>query len=219
MTETLRPVTGEWLDKLEIGALGPADAEGALGVLVRGMRDNPVHVAAFGDDPERRQERLRRMFEGAFDAMGWQTNMLAARDADGTILGVCGAMPPGGCQLGAGQQLRLMPRVLSNGPRAAIKTMRWLGAWAKRDPEKRHWHLGPIAVDAHLQGRGVGSKLMEVFCARVDAAGEEAYLETDKPENVRFYERFGFEVVGEQEVLGVPNWFMRRPPRVRDASG
>jgi ribosomal protein S18 acetylase RimI-like enzyme len=211
MTESLRSAPGgEWLDGLEIGALGPADAQDALGVLARGMRDNPVHVAVFGDDRARRQEKLSRMFEGAFGAMGWQTNMLAARGPDGTIVGVCGALPPGGCRLGPGQQLRLMPRLLSNGPRASLRAMRWLGAWAKRDPEERHWHLGPIAVDAHLQGMGVGSKLMEVFCARVDAAGEEAYLETDKTANVRFYERFGFEVVGEQEVLGVPNWFMLR---------
>jgi ribosomal protein S18 acetylase RimI-like enzyme len=220
MAENLKAAPGGgWLDGLEIGALGLADAEAALGVLARGMRDNPVHVAVFGDDPERRQERLRRVFEGAFDAMGWQTNMLAARDADGTILGVCGALPPGGCRMDLGQQLRVMPRLLSNGPRVAVRAMRWLGAWARRDPDERHWHLGPIAVDAHLQGRGVGSKLMEVFCARVDAAGEEAYLETDKPENVRFYERFGFEVVGEQAVLGVPNWFMIRPCRKGGASG
>jgi predicted N-acetyltransferase YhbS len=57
---------------------------------------------------------------------------------------------------------------------------------------------------------GIGSKLMRVFSARVDAAGEDVYLETDKPTNVPFYERFGFEVVSEQEVLGVPNWFMLR---------
>jgi ribosomal protein S18 acetylase RimI-like enzyme len=49
----------------------------------------------------------------------------------------------------------------------------------------------------------------------MDAAGEDAYLETDKPENVRFYERFGFEVVGEQEVIGVPNWYMARRPDAR----
>ena len=54
-----------------------------------------------------------------------------------------------------------------------------MGTWAKHDPEEPHWHLGPVAVDAHL--------------------------ETDRPENVSFYERFGFEIVGEQEVLGVPN--------------
>lgn len=65
-------------------------------------------------------------------------------------------------------------------------------------------------MDAHLQGAGVGSKLMRVFAARMDAAGDAAYLETDKPENVRFYEKFGFQVTGEEEVLGVTNWFMLR---------
>jgi len=86
----------------------------------------------------------------------------------------------------------------------------WLGAWGKRDPEERHCYFGPLAVDAHLQGMGIGSKLLRVFCARMDAAGEDAYLETDKAINVRLYERFGFEVVTEGEVLGIPNWFMLR---------
>ena len=63
-------------------------------------------------------------------------------------------------------------------------------------------------MDAHLQGMGIDSKLLRVFCARMDAAGEDAYLETDKAINVRLYERFGFEVVTEGEVLGIPNWFM-----------
>ena len=36
VTETLKSTPGdEWLDGLEIGALGPADAEDALGVLAR----------------------------------------------------------------------------------------------------------------------------------------------------------------------------------------
>ena len=87
-----------------------------------------------------------------------------------------------------------------------------MGTWAKHDPEEPHWHLGPVAVDAHLQGMGVGSRLMQAFCAKMDAEHEDAYLETDKPENVRFYERFGFEVVSEQDVLGTPNWFMLRRP-------
>jgi predicted N-acetyltransferase YhbS len=72
-----------------------------------------------------------------------------------------------------------------------------------------------VAVDEGLQRMGVGSRLMEVYCAQVDASGEDAYLETDKPGNVSFYERFGFELVGEQEVLGVPNWFMTRKPQRR----
>ena len=215
MSESLRPTSsGEWLDGFEVGALGPADAEQVVGVLSRGMRDNPLHVAIFGEDPGRRQERLRRLFGTAFHGMGWQKHMLAARSADGAIVGVCGILPPGNCLPTPAQQLRMLPGMLQNGPGATYRTLRWLGAWSKHHLEERHWHLGPIAVDAGRQRRGVGSLLMEVFCAQVDASGEVAYLETDKPGNVRFYERFGFEVISEQEVLGAPNWFMlRRPER------
>ena len=211
MTESLRRTSsGKWLDTLEIGALGPGDAEQVVGVLSRGMRDNPVHVAVYGEDPERRLERLRRIFGTAFHGMDWQRYMLAARSADGAIVGVCGILPPGNCLPTPAQQLRMLPGMLQNGPRATYRTLRWLGAWSKHHPKEHHWHLGPVAVDAGLQRRGVGSLLMEVFRAQVDASGEEAYLETDKPGNVRFYERFGFEVIGEQDVLGVPNWFMLR---------
>ena len=204
------------LERLEIGALDDAALAEAVEVIVRSMLDNPNHVAAFGRDPGIRQRRLLRLF-GAMAAaeVGRDREMLTARGPDGTILGVCGMMPPGRCQPGLGRQLRLAPAMLTLGPRSAGRTMKWLGTWSEHDPEERHWHLGPVAVDANLQGRGIGSKLMRAFCARMDAAGEVAYLETDKEINVSFYERFGFEVVGEEEVLGVPNWFMIRRPEKR----
>jgi ribosomal protein S18 acetylase RimI-like enzyme len=198
------------LEGLEIGALDVSEVEEALGVVVRGMRDNPVHVAAFGENPEVREQRIRRLFSGAFAMLDLPRHLLAARSAEGVIVGAMGIIPPGECRASAAQQLRLLPRLLANGPRSAVRTAKWMGAWNKHDPTERHWHFGPLAVDAHLQGIGIGSKLMRVFCARMDAAGGDAYLETDKQINVRFYERFGFEVVGEEEVLGVPNWFMLR---------
>jgi ribosomal protein S18 acetylase RimI-like enzyme len=202
--------TSRNLDGLEIGTLDASEVGEALGVISRGMRDNPIHVSAFGDDPERRKESLHRFFDAAFAVIGLQKHTLVARSEDGNIMGVMGMMPPGDCLPGPGQKLRMLPSLLASGPRAAGRTMTWLGAWRKRDPDERHWHFGPLVVDAHLQGMGIGSKLMRVFCARMDAAGEDAYLETDKPINVRLYERFGFEIIGEQEVLGVPNYFMLR---------
>jgi ribosomal protein S18 acetylase RimI-like enzyme len=205
-------VTGRraWLDAVEIGAVHASEVEEALDVTARGMRDNPLTVAAFGGDPGQRRQRFRRFMGGVAKALGWGPNMLVARSADGEIAGVCNVMPPGECLSSPSQQLRMLPSLLSNGPHTAGRTMRWLGVWSERDPDERHWHIGPLAVDAHLQGMGVGFLLMQVFCAQMDAAHEDAYLETDKKINVRFYERFGFEVVGEQEVLGVTNWFMLR---------
>lgn len=38
------------------------EVSAAAAVLARGMRDNPGHVAAFGDDPDQRQRSLRRLF-------------------------------------------------------------------------------------------------------------------------------------------------------------
>ncbi len=203
-----------WLDWMEIGVFDASEIEEVLDVLARGMRDNPLHVAAFGEDPERRRRSFRRLMAAAFSIRDFSHTLVARRE-DGVIVGVCGMMPPGNCLPDFRQRLQLVPTLLSIGPRAVGRTMRWLGVWEKHDPEERHWHLGPLAVDAHLQGMGVGSRMMQVFCAQMDAAREDAYLETDKPENVRFYERFGFELIGEQEVLGVTNYFMLRRPERR----
>ena len=197
----------------EIGTGDPTEMGAVAGVISRGMRDNPTHVAALGEDPRLRERRVRRIFARVLPAMGH--SLILARNPDGAVVGVLGMAAPGRCQPNARQRARLTLGLLPLGPRALSRSLRWVGAWEKRDPEERHWHLGPVAVDAHLQGMGIGSKLMRVFCAQMDAAGEDAYLETDKPENVRFYERFGFEVVGEEDVLGVPNWYMARRPRAR----
>jgi ribosomal protein S18 acetylase RimI-like enzyme len=201
------------LGGLEIGASDPSEIGAVLGLISRSMRDNPTHVAALGEDPERRQKRVHRIFSKVLPVMGHFDHLLVARHPDNTVLGVLGMAAPGRCQPNAKQRMQLTLGLLPLGPYALSRSLRWVGTWEKHDPEERHWHLGPVAVDAHLQGMGIGSKLMRVFCAQMDAAEETAYLETDKPENVRSYERFGFEIVGEEQVIGVPNWYMARPAR------
>ena len=90
--------------------------------------------------------------------------------------------------------------------------MRWTGEWARRDPTWPHWHVGPVAVDSHLQGQGIGGAMLAAFCERMDRAHMLSYLETDKFVNVGFYEKFGFRVIEDAPVLGTPNWFMSRAP-------
>jgi hypothetical protein len=55
--------------------------------------------------------------------------------------------------------------------------------------------------------------MLLAFCARMDELGGVAFLETDKLDSVRFYGRCGFEVREQGEVLGTPNWWMRRQAR------
>jgi GNAT superfamily N-acetyltransferase len=201
------------VSELELRDLKRGEIPAAVGVLSRGMRDNPLHVAAFGPDPGQRERRLRRLFAALFRVLMAQPPLGAWRD--GELVGVTGIAPPGTCRPGAAQRLRMLPTVISLGPRTAGRLGRWLAAWSERDPEEPHSHLGPLAVDAHLQGQGIGSRILAEYTSRLDAAGELGYLETDKAENVRLYERHGFVTVEEAEVIGVPNWFMRREPGAR----
>ena len=61
-----------------------------------------------------------------------------------------------------------------------------------------------------LASEATGDPRFAEYTRRLDGDGEDAYLETDKVENVALYGRYGFEVVEEAEVLGVANWFMWR---------
>ena len=129
---------------------------------------------------------------------------------DDALVGVTGVAPPGACQPNAVQRLRMAPSILPSGLRSSARVLMWVGAWADHDPREPHVHLGPLAVEPARWGQGVGSLILTEHCRRLDDQGAVGYLETDKPENVRLYERFGYRVVSEAAVIGVPNWFMRR---------
>ncbi len=198
------------LKRLEILELTRSEADNAAAVLGRGMRDNPLHVRAFGANPDRREAALTRMFEALLRQYISKGEILGAFSS-GTLIGVCGMVEPERCQLTTTEKLRLLPAIVAgSGLGGTVRVLSWTVAWSGQDPKEAHWHLGPVAIERHLQGKGVGTELLREFCSRMDASRSMAYLETDKRENVPFYERFGFQVAAEQQVLGVPNWFMTR---------
>jgi ribosomal protein S18 acetylase RimI-like enzyme len=195
---------------MEIRELLPSELDSAALLLSRGMQENPNNLAAFGGNAERRRKLLAVFFQKLLPAQNRRGAFLGAFDAS-TLLGVCGMAEPGRCQPGLGEKLRIATGLLANGaPGVLLRVSRWGGGWAREDPREPHWHLGPVAVDAHLQGRGVGGALLAEFCRRMDERGTLAYLETDKIENTAFYRKYGFVVKSEGCVLGVPNWYMSR---------
>jgi hypothetical protein len=54
---------------VEIRELRNLEIEEAARLLSRGMRDNPINIAAFGVDPMRRQEALARFFQAAMQGL------------------------------------------------------------------------------------------------------------------------------------------------------
>jgi ribosomal protein S18 acetylase RimI-like enzyme len=195
---------------LTLRALADPEIPAAAAVLADGMRDNPLHVRAFGDDPAPRERALTRLFESVL--LRVQTKgLIEGAFQEGRLIGVCGGLAPGNCRVTLGQKLAFLPALKKgNSWTTVFRVLEWAGAWSKRDPDKAHWHLGPVGVQRSEQGKGVGRALMASFCARMDADRADAYLETDKEINVKIYEKFGFKVVAREEIIGVPCWSMSR---------
>ena len=82
-------------------------------------------------------------------------------------------------------------------------------------PEEPHWYLAVLGSDPTVRGQGFGQALMHSRLDRCDAENCPAYLESSKPENVPYYERFGFTVTDEIKLPqgGPPIWPMWREPR------
>lgn len=195
----------------EIRRISPSELRLAAAVLGRGMRDNPLHIAAFGGDSAFREKTLAGVFR-AFLAMEVATKgLVVGAFKNGSLVGVCGMMRPGCCQLAPPEKIILLPKLLWNcGVRGTGKLLSQFGNWSTHDPAKPHWHLGPVGIERELQGQGIGSLLLREFSRIVDDEKATAWLETDKEVNVSFYRKHGFDVVAEDTVNGVPNWFMER---------
>lgn len=196
-----------------IRPLAPDELPHAASVLAEGMRDNPLHLQAFGAGTQRRQRCLRRLMGYVVDYVEGNGVLLGAC-AQGELVGVLGMLEPGRCRPKPRRILKFALAIaLGNTPTAAWRIRRWFAAWARNDPREPHWHLGPLAVLPAWRRQGVGRRLMQHSCQYLDVLASTAWLETDGMQNVLFYRSFGFVVTREAAVLGVRNWFMCRPSR------
>lgn len=198
--------------EISIEELSPDDTPAALRMLARAFRDSPATVSMYGEKPLHRFVSIHRAFAGWVPAMT-DPPPVVARCGE-IVVGACAFAPPGRCiAVAAGRVRSAEGPPEGRSPEEWERMKAWLFAWADHDPAGEHWHLGPVGVEPGFQGMGIGSAMLERFCARMDAAGTMSWLETDKPQNVTLYERHGYEVVDETDILGTHNWWMRRPSR------
>jgi ribosomal protein S18 acetylase RimI-like enzyme len=81
-------------------------------------------------------------------------------------------------------------------------------------PDDAHVYLWYLGVDPSMQRRGVGRALMQRVLEDAADSDLQIYLETTKPENVGYYESFGFRTVGDARLVrGAHVWFMQRRPQ------
>lgn len=64
-------------------------------------------------------------------------------------------------------------------------------------PDEAHWYLPAMGADPTCQRKGYGSAVMAESLRRCDEGHVAAYLESTNPANIPFYQRFGFDVIGD----------------------
>ena len=190
-----------------------ADVRELAHTLGRAFFDDPV-MSWLIPDPGRRAKGLPVMFatmarhqflpDGGLDIAADGPNVAAA------------ALwaPPGRWKVARTTELRMMLGHLRALGSDAKRGLQVADVMKKNHPEEPHWYLAVIGSDPTYRGQGFGNALMSSGLERVDAEHAPAYLESSNPDNIAYYERFGFEVTGELGLPdGPPMWPMWRRPR------
>ena len=186
---------------VQISFMENRDIRKSANVLSVAMVDNPLHVAVFQGKGEQQRMEIEKMFHGLLIEL---PGIVFVAKENQNIVGV---MRMKSCQ---GRKVEDVPKNATDENDIGWRKSVWHAAWGRHDPKEQHWHLGPIGVLPGKQGSGIGSLLMARFCREVDACAAKAYLETEGDKNVRFYEKFGFEVLRVSEIFDVKNQYMLR---------
>ncbi len=208
--------------------LGECDFESAAALLTEAFFTNPAHVYLFPKETQRRRA-LPWLLQRNLAAQAPLDHSFCVAQESGnpprrTIVAMGFWNPPGSpsvsvrgllrlgfmaipiqCGVGASQRLLKSVRYLEDERRTALGS-------------RRAWYLNNMAVATHLRGSGLGSELLDrELRKRIDPSGHVAALATQRPENVRFYRRLGFEVVSGRSLgsgrCPFRNWIMVREPK------
>lgn len=194
---------------------GEADLEVIAETLALAFERYPLWSWAFGGDPDLgRLERLAAMRAvfgfgaGAALGYGW------VRVSEG-VEAVALWVPPGEPEMSPADAERFPALVREAcGEVAAVPVLAAIEAYERAQPsEPPHYFLSMLGTHPDHAGHGYGTALLAANLEEIDAAGARAFLETSVPANVRRYERLGFRVEREVELIaGIRSIQMWRAP-------
>jgi GNAT superfamily N-acetyltransferase len=180
--------------------------DATVSLLADAFVTNPLHISAFGPQ---RIDQNQLFFRIALQHMFNAHTFVAL--VDGEVRGYMHFAASPACVPPPEQIPDAATTLFKSLGEALPRVVEWFATWCQLDPEEPHAHLGPIGVSPKAQGQGIGTALMNRYLEHLKQARVAGYLETDRPENVEFYKRFGFVVQHEQELIDTPTWYMWRP--------
>ena len=187
----------------------------AVAVLCDAFHDYPVMRYVLKDAGPRYEERIRVLlgyFTGArlvrgFPVLGVERagRLVAVANVDPPVRG---PKPP---------ELRRLYREMcaTIGDAAVERFHAFADAARPLEPDLPHYYLGTLGVLHEEQGHGHARRLLEHLhgVSLADPASEGVVLTTETPDNRPFYERFGYQILGEANAEELRTWTLLRRDR------
>lgn len=173
-----------------------ADTAALSQALGRAFFDDPV-MAWLLPDAQARRRKLHKLFAALTRHHHLARGGVEVASVGTTIAAAALWDPPGRWQHSTAEELRAAPSMLATFGTALRRGLRVTELMKQAHPEEPHWYLAVIGSDPQVRGAGLGHALMRSRLDRCDAEFAPAYLESSNPDNIGYYERFGFEVTGE----------------------
>ena len=174
--------------------------------------DEPVSLRIYqGFSPEKRLRNLTADFLAELDVCLRYGSPLQSCE-DGKVVGAAVIYPPGSLPLPWHISIQMLVKSILGHDFYDIRPwLRWQKETAEIHPQAPHYYLQYLGVAPERQGQGFGSAILREITAQADQAGTGCYLETATIQNVPLYQRHGFQVIAEKDLIGLHTWFMWRP--------
>jgi len=194
------------------------DRDAAADLLTEVFFDNPGHTFIYPDAASRR-EQLRWLMYANLGAQLAVSRSFAEKDAHGNIAAMGFWRAPGTPKATREQlgQFGFLEMPVRHGQETFTRMVQSFEELEKRRMTglggRESWFLNNMVVSPAYQGTGVGTRLLREQLERVvDPSGYPASLTTQKPQNVSFYRRLGFQVTDDRPIgsasSSFPNWIM-----------
>lgn len=185
----------------------------AIATIAMAFHKDPLSVYVYPDEAERRR-RLPLMFSISLRYTLRYGEIITTPE----VTGVACWLPPKSTTVSIKRLLRIgiLPAALQMGLpglRRVNNAEDYMRSTHQHCIRGLHWYLWVLGVDPARQGQGHGGTLLRAGLERADASSLPCYLETMNPENVPFYQKFGFVIASEGIIpsSSVRMWSMIRP--------
>lgn len=201
--------------RIAITQLKPGYMREAVGVLSRAFDEDPVFTYYFYDS--RRRKFAYRPFFGDFIRANQRFGQVYVALIDQRVVAAAVWRPPEAGEPTPKERFQSFAAALAVRmffPKTAKVLFQGFDTMHALHPKEAFWYLGCVGVDTHLQGKGIGSRLLAPVLDAADRSNKLCYLETPFPRDIVFYQRLGFEVARESHpFIGAPPvWIMSRAP-------